>query len=154
MDTAFKMRQTASRWNEAAEAWMQRHSYRLDLTILRICRLLVISRRVNRIASNWAWVATGYLVELAMSMGLNREPGEVVRISTFNRRRRMWAATIVELDLQAWVDQGIPLSVRERRIIILYHHRISTMKLSRNPSSSLQYPSPLEFLQTHNFSRL
>lgn len=49
----------------------------------------------------------------AMAAGYHREPNSMANISVFHRemRRRLWA-TIIELDLQASMERGMPPSVR------------------------------------------
>ncbi|KAL2219687.1 hypothetical protein M432DRAFT_545856 [Thermoascus aurantiacus ATCC 26904] len=108
------LRETAREWVEAAESFLQRYTKRPDLRIFQICCLSIVARRVNGLSENQAWIATGSLVKQAMSAGYHREPNDHAKISPFHieMRRRIWA-TIVELDLQASVDRGMPPSVRE-----------------------------------------
>ena len=106
--------ETALEWVEAAESFLQRHTKRPDLRVFQIYCLSMVARRVNGLSANQAWIATGNLVKLAMSAGYHREPNSSAKVSPFyiEMRRRIWA-TIVELDLQASVDRGMPPSVRE-----------------------------------------
>lgn len=74
----------------------------------------MVSRKVNGLSANQAWIATGNLVKLVMSAGYHREPSSSANVPPFyvEMRRQIWAA-IVELELQASVDRGMPPSVRE-----------------------------------------
>ncbi|KAI1611319.1 hypothetical protein EDD36DRAFT_285421 [Exophiala viscosa] len=108
------VRETAREWVNAAESFLQRHTKRPDLRIFQICCLSIVSRRLNGLSENQAWIATGSLVKMAMSAGYHREPRDLAKVSPFylEMRRRIWA-TIVELDLQASIDRGMLPSVRE-----------------------------------------
>jgi hypothetical protein len=76
--------------------------------------LLIVAKRANHIQGNEVWIATGALLRSAMAAGYHREPNQTANISGFHRemRRRLWA-TVIELDLQASMDRGIPPSLRE-----------------------------------------
>ncbi|KAJ9501500.1 hypothetical protein H2202_003294 [Exophiala xenobiotica] len=111
MDVGPALRETALEWVEAAESFLQRRTRRPDLRIFQICCLSIMARRVNGLSENQAFIATGSLVKRAMSAGYHREINDYAQVSPFSAemRRRIWA-TIVELDLQASVDRGMPPS--------------------------------------------
>ncbi|KAK6066822.1 transcriptional regulatory protein [Seiridium cupressi] len=98
---------------KVAESWLQQNMDRPDLSVIRVFCILIISKRLYRLGGSQAWIATGNLVKLSMSMGYHREPAQMASISQHDReiRRRIWV-TVVELDLQACADRGMPPSVR------------------------------------------
>ncbi|KAK9776282.1 putative Zn(2)-C6 fungal-type domain-containing protein [Seiridium cardinale] len=98
---------------KVAESWIQQNMDRPDLSVIRVFCILIISKRLYRLGGSQAWIATGNLVKLSMSMGYHREPAQMASISQNDReiRRRIWV-TVVELDLQACADRGMPPSVR------------------------------------------
>ncbi|EER25556.1 hypothetical protein D8B26_000133 [Coccidioides posadasii str. Silveira] len=105
---------TVSNWIRWADTWLQHCGIkRPTLATLQVRCLLVQAREVNHTQRNQAWAATGNVVKLAMSAGFHREQPPGCRISIFNRemRRRVWA-TILELDLQASLDRGMPPTVQ------------------------------------------
>ncbi|CCX04458.1 Similar to Activator of stress genes 1; acc. no. P40467 [Pyronema omphalodes CBS 100304] len=104
-------RQTAVRWVHSVERWLC-HRQRGDLTLIRIHCLLILAKRVNSIDEFDLWTQVGTLVRLAMTMGLHRDPSQLQKISVFHAecRRRLWA-TILELDLQASMERGMPMNI-------------------------------------------
>ncbi|KIY03028.1 uncharacterized protein Z520_01494 [Fonsecaea multimorphosa CBS 102226] len=110
-------RETATTWIQGCESWISintvRPPYR-HLTMLATNCLLVIAKRANHIQANETWITTGALVRSAMAAGYHREADSRAHMSVFHRemRRRLWA-TVVELDLQAAMERGMPPSLRE-----------------------------------------
>lgn len=107
---------TAAKWIQACESRISTDSGRPlphSWTILAIRCLIIIAKRANHIQGNEFWIATGALLRSAMAAGYHREPNSMANISAFHRemRRRLWA-TIIELDLQASMERGMPPSVR------------------------------------------
>lgn len=103
------------KWVEATEAWVSSHSKQHPCswnTLATHC-LLLIAKRANFLKEGSFWTSTGTLVRWAMAAGYHREVISVARMSPFDRemRRRLWI-TIVELDLQASIERGMPPSVR------------------------------------------
>ncbi|KAI1034708.1 hypothetical protein LB504_004533 [Fusarium proliferatum] len=103
------------KWVEAAEAWVNSHSNQPPRSwdILATHCLLLIAKRANFLNEGSFWTSTGTLVRWAMAAGYHREVISAARMSPFDRemRRRLWI-TIVELDLQASIERGMPPSVR------------------------------------------
>jgi hypothetical protein len=99
-------RQMAVRWVHAVEVWLS-HWQKRDLTLIRIYCLLIIAKRVNCMDVSGS---AGTVVRLALAMGLHRDPDKLPKISVFHAemRRRLWA-TILELDLQASMEHGMPI---------------------------------------------
>ncbi|PWY69008.1 hypothetical protein BO94DRAFT_590587 [Aspergillus sclerotioniger CBS 115572] len=107
-------RERAALWIEASEWWLscqsQKHVY---LAIWQIRCLLVLAKQVNAVKKKQAWTGAGTLVRTAMSAGFHRDPkmlGE--RVSAFDQemRQRLWA-TMLELELQASTERGMPSSM-------------------------------------------
>ena len=97
-------------WIHFSERWIETSSPKWpDLTTLRIHCLLIMAKSSQCLNQNRAWLATGNLVRLAMLAGYHRDPEHIGNISPFDMemRRRIWI-TIVELDVQAAFDQGMP----------------------------------------------
>lgn len=103
-----------SSWIGAAEAWLNSPTNQppQSWNILATHCLLLIAKRANYIQENSLWMSTGALVRWAMAAGYHREASQTARISPYQRemRRRLWA-TIVELDLQAAVERGMPPNI-------------------------------------------
>ncbi|PGH05254.1 hypothetical protein AJ80_08362 [Polytolypa hystricis UAMH7299] len=143
--------ETALKWVESTESFIQGCTKRPDLRVFQASCLLAVARRVNGVSANQAWITTGNLIKLAMSAGYHREPNDHAKVSPFyvEMRRRIWA-TIVELHLQASVDRGMPPSVREGDF-----NTIAPMNLSDDaidePSSDLPTAEPLEVLTDSTF---
>ncbi|KAI3196141.1 transcriptional regulator family: Fungal Specific TF [Penicillium roqueforti] len=100
-------------WIEAAESWLNSTNQPPQSwdTLATHC-LLLIAKRANYIQEGSFWTYAGALVRWAMAAGYHRESPSTARISPYYRemRRRLWM-TIVELDIQASVERGMPLSV-------------------------------------------
>lgn len=110
-------RETAASWIQACESWMSTNPSRRpphSWTMLASDCLLIIAKRANHIQAHEFWITTGALMRSAMAAGYHREPNSKANISVFHRemRRRLWA-TIIELDLQASIERGMPPSLRQ-----------------------------------------
>ena len=101
-------------WIGAAESWLHLPTNQppQSWNILATHCLLLIAKRANYIQETSLWMSTGALVRWAMAAGYHREASSAARISPYQRemRRRLWA-TIVELDLQAAVERGMPPNI-------------------------------------------
>ncbi|PWY78371.1 hypothetical protein BO70DRAFT_388176 [Aspergillus heteromorphus CBS 117.55] len=104
-------RERATLWVEAAEGWLSTQSQKnVYLAIWQIRCLLVVAKQVNSVKKKRVWTVAGNLVREAISAGFHRDPsllGERVSLFDQEMRRRLWA-TIIELDLQASIDRGMP----------------------------------------------
>ncbi|KAF5717667.1 hypothetical protein FMUND_5613 [Fusarium mundagurra] len=102
-------------WVEASEAWLihPMNQPARSWDVLASHCLLLISKRANFIKEGSFWTSAGTLVRCAMAAGYHREVVSAARMLPFTRemRRRLWV-TIVELDLQASLERGMPPSVR------------------------------------------
>ena len=98
---------------DLAEAWIDELTpkKRLRFSALQTQTLLLMATQC-RIEKKNMWTSTGSLVRSAMLAGLHRDPSETTRISPFQSelRRRLWY-TIVEMDLQTSLTQGMPTMV-------------------------------------------
>ncbi|RAO72650.1 uncharacterized protein BHQ10_008662 [Talaromyces amestolkiae] len=101
-------------WIGAAESWLHLPTNQppQSWNILATHCLLLIAKRANYIQENSLWMSTGAVIRWAMAAGYHREAPSTARISHYQRemRRRLWA-TIVELDLQAAVERGMPPNI-------------------------------------------
>lgn len=96
--------------------WLESLRGRKQLTMatLRTQALLIVSQQVRSAQPDDVWKATGKLLRLAMVAGLHRDSAEFPDISIFEGelRRRLWM-TILELDVGASIDYGMPTMVHE-----------------------------------------
>ena len=104
-------RETALLWIEACDLWVQRQSQKHTyLALFQIQCLLLLAKQANTVKKKRSWTLAGTLIRHAMSAGFHRDPKLLGRkISVFDQemRRRLWA-TMVELELQASIDRGMP----------------------------------------------
>jgi hypothetical protein len=106
-------RQMAVIWVHAVERYLC-HKHRPDMVLVRLHCLMILAKRISCIDTLLAWSELGALVRIAMSMGLHRDPDKLQKISLFHAemRRRLWA-TILEIDLQAAMERGMPVMISE-----------------------------------------
>ncbi|KAJ5701824.1 hypothetical protein N7488_009372 [Penicillium malachiteum] len=106
----------AKGWLQAVGSWVKTiTSYaKLDLDFIQVMCLLLIARQAIAYEGDLAWLAAGSLAREAMMIGLHRDPNNFKGISPFfaEIRRRLWF-TIVELDLQAALDTGVPATISD-----------------------------------------
>lgn len=101
----------AVNWVKACEDWHQHQSQKhRKLIHYQIVCMIYLAKRVNTIKKKRFWKDAGALVQDCVSVGLHRDPSHIHdNISVYNQemRRRIWA-TIVEFDMQASCDHGLP----------------------------------------------
>jgi hypothetical protein len=104
-------REAAILWIEACDLWLQRQSQKhVYLAIWQIRCLLLLAKMANTVKKKRTWTSAGNLMRQAMSAGFHRDPSLLgTKVSVFDQemRRRLWA-TMVELELQASIDRGMP----------------------------------------------
>ena len=104
-------RESALLWIKVCEIWLQYQSEKhLVLASFQIRCLLLLAKQTNVLKTKRAWTSAGTLLRFAMSAGLHRDPSLLNgKISVFDQemRRRLWAS-MVELELQASFDRGMP----------------------------------------------
>ncbi|KAJ5745743.1 fungal-specific transcription factor domain-containing protein [Penicillium odoratum] len=108
--------QTTKGWIQAVGSWVKTVTTyaKLDLDFIQVMCLLLIAKQAIAYEGDLAWLAAGSLVREAMMIGLHRDPVNFKSVAPFHAelRRRLWA-TIVELDLQAALDTGVPAGISE-----------------------------------------
>ncbi|OQE19323.1 hypothetical protein PENFLA_c019G01573 [Penicillium flavigenum] len=121
-DQSFKMEHTPS-WEylhmpavNFVRLWLRKLG-RKELTefaTLQVEALMILARRLRLVAPEELWRETGTLVRSAMVMGLHLNVTEYAKLSAFQieQRRRLWI-TIVEMDLQASIESGMPVTIPE-----------------------------------------
>ncbi|KAI1813080.1 hypothetical protein GGS20DRAFT_499518 [Poronia punctata] len=101
----------AEKWVKVCDAWLESQSHKhRKMVHYQIDCLLFLAKRVNVIKKKRFWALSGQLVHDAISIGLHRDPdtqSPELSVYTKEMRRRIWA-TIVELNLQASFDLGVP----------------------------------------------
>jgi Fungal specific transcription factor domain len=104
-------REAAILWIEACDLWLQRQSQKhVHLPIWQIRCLSLLAKMSNTVKKKRTWTSAGNLMRQAMSAGFHRDPSLLgTKVSVFDQemRRRLWA-TMVELELQASIDRGMP----------------------------------------------
>ncbi|KAB8263070.1 hypothetical protein BDV32DRAFT_156607 [Aspergillus pseudonomiae] len=104
-------RERGSLWIETAEGWLAKQSKKnIYLVIWQIRCLLVLAKQMCRYKKKRMWSVAGDLVREGMAAGFHRDPSRLGgKISFFDQeiRRRLWA-TMIELELQASVERGMP----------------------------------------------
>ncbi|KAF5602222.1 Zn(2)-C6 fungal-type DNA-binding domain-containing protein [Fusarium pseudocircinatum] len=144
------------KWVEAAEAWVSSHSNQPPRSwdILVTHCLLLIAKRANFIKEGSFWTSTGALVRWAMAAGYHREVIPAAKISPFSRemRRRLWA-TVIELDVQASIERGMPPNVRIGDFNIKSPLNVDDEKLEESMQDSL-VGMPIATLTNTSFQEL
>ncbi|KAI1820938.1 hypothetical protein F4861DRAFT_542476 [Xylaria intraflava] len=101
----------AEKWVKGCDEWSDRQSHKhRKLVHYQIQCLLFLAKRVNVIKKKRFWAVSGGLIRDAISIGLHQDPDALgPDASPYNKemRRRLWA-TMVEFDLQASFDLGVP----------------------------------------------
>lgn len=74
--------------------------------------LFLLAQRTIAVEPKALWVQLGYVVRMAMRMGLQRDPSESGGLTEFNMecRRRLWF-TIMEIDLQVSLASNLPCAL-------------------------------------------
>ncbi|ORY56142.1 uncharacterized protein BCR38DRAFT_356187 [Pseudomassariella vexata] len=103
--------QTAEKWIKASDAWLERQSQKhRRLLHYQLTCMLYLAKRVNVVKKKRYWTSAGAMIRDAIIVGLHQDPEAVSSsITPYNRemRRRLWA-TMIEFDVQASFDQGVP----------------------------------------------
>lgn len=98
-------------WICAAQNWLSGplEKDRLSISGLQIYCLTILSRQIFSVGGDLTWISTGSLVQIAMQMGLHREPRSLPAVTPLQAelRRRLWA-TILELVVQSSLDSWMP----------------------------------------------
>ncbi|XMA20749.1 hypothetical protein WAI453_013540 [Rhynchosporium graminicola] len=101
----------ALQWLFAAQSWISTpfEKKRLHISGLQIHCLTLVSRLDNAVAGDLIWNSAGSMVRMAFQMGYHRDPSFLPNMSPLHAelRRRLWA-TIMEINIQAALDSGMP----------------------------------------------
>lgn len=107
-------RYEASRWIKAAESWLDNQSAKHQtLEVFQVHCLLLIACKVTVHRVKRAWAQAGGSLRAAMSAGMHCDPGQLDKNMNFfdqEMRRRIFA-TLVELELSASIDRGMPATL-------------------------------------------
>jgi hypothetical protein len=110
-DDALNNADLVHRWICAAQIWLSGPLEKDRLTIdgLQIYCLTILARQIFSVGGDLTWISTGSLVQIAMQMGLHRDPSYLPAITPLQAetRRRLWA-TILELVVQSSLDSWMP----------------------------------------------
>ncbi|KAL4994410.1 hypothetical protein BDV10DRAFT_189080 [Aspergillus recurvatus] len=97
-------------------SWLQKlgRKQRTELAAIQTEAVVLLARQLRRESPEELWRATGGLVRSAMVMGLHLDLSKCANLSAFQKetRRRLWI-TIVEMELQASIASGMPVTVSE-----------------------------------------
>lgn len=109
-------RHWAEKWIKACDDWLAKQSQKhRRLVHYQVACLLYLGKRVNTIKKKRFWTGAGALIQDGIAVGLHREPSHMAaKITVFHQemRRRIWA-TVVEFDMQASFDHGLPTLVSQ-----------------------------------------
>lgn len=108
----------------------------IDISTIQVEILLIHARRMITPRLQDSWTKLGYVLRLAMNMGMHLDPSENNRIPVFwaEMRRRLWF-TMVDMDLHMSLACNMPSMVREGDF---------TCQPPRNLNDSELYPSMRE----------
>ncbi|KAK5047492.1 hypothetical protein LTR84_006589 [Exophiala bonariae] len=105
---------TARQWLYAAQDWLAGPMKKSCITIagLQVQCLLVLARQALALGGDLVWISMGTVTRTAMQMGLHRDPSHFKRMGVLEAevRRRLWA-TVLELNVQAALDAGVPPTI-------------------------------------------
>ncbi|KAL4987784.1 hypothetical protein BDW68DRAFT_197209 [Aspergillus falconensis] len=97
-------------------SWLQKLSrkQRTELAAIQTEAVVLLARQLRREPPDELWRATGGLVRSAMVMGLHLDLSKCANLSAFQKetRRRLWI-TIVEMELQASIASGMPVTISD-----------------------------------------
>jgi hypothetical protein len=104
-------REKAIRLIDSSDSWLEKQSLKHpDLTIFQIRCLSLIAKQMNQIEMKAYYTYAGTLLRSGVTAGLHRDPDLMSKNpSSFDKemRRRIFA-TMLELELQASIDRGLP----------------------------------------------
>lgn len=147
------IRDTAVTWISTCDSWLQTQSQKhMTLTYLQLCCLLQLAKRNNVVKAKRYWTSAGTLMRFAMSAGLHRDPTLLAipsKISQFDgeMKRRIWA-TIMELELQASIDRGMPSSLNALSFDCSAPHNVDDEQLEESVQELPMPKLPNEFTLT------
>ncbi|RJE27028.1 Transcription factor [Aspergillus sclerotialis] len=104
-------RSLTQKWIYGAQWWLtgplEKSTFSMDG--LQLFCLVLISRQACGLGAS-PWLSTGALLNMAMTMGLHREPETFPALSVFQSemRARLWT-TVLELVVQSSLDSGTPI---------------------------------------------
>ncbi|KAJ0422013.1 hypothetical protein BJY00DRAFT_322844 [Aspergillus carlsbadensis] len=94
--------------------WLRKlgRKQRTETSTLQTEAVVILARQLRRDAPGDIWQATGKLVRSAMVIGLHLDVSNCAEISAYEKeiRRRLWV-TIAEMDLQASIASGMPVTI-------------------------------------------
>ncbi|KAI1387792.1 fungal-specific transcription factor domain-containing protein [Hypoxylon trugodes] len=126
-----------------------------DFDNLRIHTLLLLARQTRRFSCNVPWLSSGFLLRMAMQMGLHIDPENqpipVVLCSEVEPRRRLWAA-IIELEVQSSLDYGHIPCINSGDYDCLPPSNIDDSTFAGNTTAGM--PQPLNLLTQTSFQIL
>ncbi|KAL3454131.1 hypothetical protein BJX65DRAFT_301919 [Aspergillus insuetus] len=95
-------------------SWLRKlgRKQRTETSTLQTEAVVILARQLRRDSLGDLWQATGELVRSAMVIGLHLDVSNCAEILSFDKeiRRRLWV-TIAEMDLQASIASGMPVTI-------------------------------------------
>lgn len=108
-DDTFSLRLSALQWIHEAQLLVSQLKFKSKLTLQSLQNNLLLLFAQERVGAGGesTWIAIGSLLRKAMSMGLHRDPCNLLQRTTLmaEMHRRLWN-TILELNLQASLSSG------------------------------------------------
>ena len=113
-----KNRETAILWIQTCDSWIDLQSHKhTTIEVFQLQCLSLLAKRANSFKLKRQWAFAGDLQRTAMAVGLHLEPilhGDKINVYEREMRARLWA-TIVELELQASIDRGMPVAFGDKQ---------------------------------------
>ncbi|KAL2808285.1 hypothetical protein BJX63DRAFT_39821 [Aspergillus granulosus] len=95
-------------------SWLRKlgRKQRTETSTLQTEAVVILARQMRRDSPGDLWQATGELVRSAMLIGLHLDVSKATQISALQKevRRRLWT-TIAEMDIQASIVSGMPVTI-------------------------------------------
>lgn len=111
-DSPLVSRPSTILWVSAVRSWLQAPLEKAQLSFdsIQLQCLLTLARQANDIGADTFWLSASNMLNMALNMGLHRDPGMFPKVSVFETemRRRMWA-TVLEIAVQSNPYAGMPL---------------------------------------------
>lgn len=110
-DDTCTLRISAIRWIYEAQTYLAEPVYkpRLGIQNLQTRVLIIIARELLHVGGDASWIDAGFVLRMAITMGMHRDPSYLPDMSLFQTemRRRLWN-TILEVSLQTSMQTGGP----------------------------------------------
>jgi hypothetical protein len=128
-----------------------RRRHVVDLTALQTELLLLQALKTVHPKEQSSWTQLGYIVRMAMTMGLHHDPSETPSLTPFTGecRRRLWF-TVLEMDLDASLTRNLPCAIRPGEHSCRPPHNLDDTALLPTTAAPLPDSQPLDHPTTNH----